>query len=271
MTRILAVLPLLLLFACKSGPDEVDASLFDTGFLPEKDAGEDAGFADTGTTAIDAAIDGAVNDGAIDDGAVNDGAITDGEALDGEIGDGAITDGEPGDGEPIDGDLMDGNVDPDATPIDPDGGAIDTGPQQLVEDFTDPVNEVFTCPDTTAITPGLAVENGTQCLGIDGSGCPDERGLPGPGSTECTDPAQNPFIGGGQCVGDFFSCFDPMGTCTNDGAGTFTWANGAMQTIMVDLMGRLVRSEFTPAGAAAPCIVGLPETAGGTRVIYTQQ
>jgi hypothetical protein len=236
--------------------------LLDTGFDLEKDAGGDPDASDSGTTDIGTIADVGPRDGAMD-----------AQPTDADAGDVGPQDGDQPDGDPLDGDQFDGDqVDADDGGVDQDGGdtGVDTGPVELTEDFTDPDNEVFTCPDNTQVLPGLAVENGTQCLGIDGSGCPDARGLPGPGSVECADPAQNPFIGTGQCVADFFACFDPMGTCTNNN-GTFTWGNGAVQNIMVDGMGRLIRSEFIPSTSTVPCIVGLPEVAGGTRVIYTQQ
>ncbi len=250
-----ALMPILFLCACTSGPAEVDASVVDAGTI-ETDAGpqaedsglgpKDAALTDTGTgtTAADAGPDGG-------DAGDQDAAAGDGDLVDGDLTDGAI--------------LADGG---DAGP-DLDGGGIDVGPVDLVEDFTDPEDEIFTCPDTTAVTPGFDVENGTQCLGIDGSGCPEERGLPGPGSAECSNPAQNPFIGAGQCVTDFFACFDPMGGCTSDGLGTYSWGNGAVQIIQLAGDGSLIRSEFYPSTSTVPCVVGLPETPGGSRVVYT--
>jgi len=262
MKRALVSVALLFAVGCKDGPEEVDPMLLDTGIDLEKDSGTDPFDAgDSGTTDTGTTSDGGPGD-AMD-------AQPDGDVVDGDLPDGDQPDGDQPDGDGLDGDQPDGDQDAE---VDPDGGdaGVDTGPVQLTEDFTDPVNEIFTCPDTTQVLPGLAVENGTQCLGIDGSGCPDVRGLPGPGSAECADPAQNPFIGTGQCVADFFACFDPMGTCANNN-GTFTWGNGAVQNIMVDGTGRLIRSEFIPSTSTVPCIVGLPEVAGGTRVIYTQQ
>jgi hypothetical protein len=255
MIRSAAVLSLLLSFACGKGPDQVDASLFDTG-------------ADTGTATV--TMDASQVDSSLQkDADPIDGDVLDGEVGDAEVGDGEVSDGDLADAEPIDSEPMDAGTD---TGVDGGGNdAGDGGPIQLTEDFTDPVNEVFTCPDATQVLPGANVENGTQCLGIDGSGCPEARGLPGPGSIECSDPNHNPFIGTGQCVSDFFACFDPMGACSNDGAGTFTWANGARQFIEVDVNGRLVRSEFYSSSGLLPCVVSMPNVPGGTVVIYSRQ
>jgi hypothetical protein len=262
MTKAIAVFALIFAFACEEGPAEVDATIVDVGPDLEKDAGGDptdagidGGMTDTGTVGADAGP----LDGEVEDAGQNDGEVAD--AADAAEQDGDLADADPSDGDLLDGDLPDGDAD----------GGEDAGPIALSEDFSDPVNEIFTCPDGTMVLPGLNVENGTQCLGIDGSGCPDERGLPGPGAVECSDPNHNPFIGAGQCVSDFFGCFDAAGTCTNDGAGTFTWGSGAMQVIEVDGTGRLIRSRFIPSTSTVPCIVGLPEMQGGTRVIYTQQ
>lgn len=244
-----------LLYACSSGPEEVDVTFLDAG--PTTADASDGGRVDSGTTAVDAGdLDGGPDGGVVDSGTT----ASDAGDLDGGIVDTGTTtlDGGPTDGGPDDGG--------------PDGGApFDSGPIELVEDFTDPANEIFTCPGGTDVLPGLQVENGTQCLGIDGSGCPAERGLPGPDDVACSDPAHNPFVGAGQCISDFFACFDPSGTCSNDGMGTFTWGNGATQVIQVDANGALIQSAFYPSTSTVPCVLAVPETMGGTRVIYTLQ
>lgn len=244
MSRARYAIPLsIILHACTSGPEEVDVTLLDAGPAgdasadggpfdsgPPRDAGRDAAVTDSGTTAPDA--------GDLDAGPVDSGTTA--------IDAGGLDGGEP-----------DGGLPP------------DSGPTQLIEDFTDPADEVFTCPNGTDVLPGDQVENGTQCLGIDGSGCPAERGLPGPDDAACSDPAENPFIGPGQCVSDFFACFDPSGACSNDGMGTFTWANGAVQEIQVNANGALIQSAFYPSTSTVPCVIAVPETMGGTRVVYT--
>ncbi len=153
----------------------------------------------------------------------------------------------------------------------PDVGIPDVGVGAvLIEDFTNFNNEIFTCPDGTQIQTGALIEQGTQCLGIDGFSCPAPRMLAGPGDAMCVDPLYNPFVGAGQCVSDFFSCFNPTGTCT-DNAGTFSWQSGAQQIISFDMNGGLIESRFIPAGATQPCIIGTPETPGATRIRYVRQ
>ena len=127
----------------------------------------------------------------------------------------------------------------DAAPADTDASPVSDGmpgdsngdEQILIEDFAPPGGGlVWTCPDGTELALDSEMsKQSTICLGIDGSECPrtPPRNAPGPGEAQCDDPAYNRFKD--TCVEQYFSCFQPSGTCTIEANSNQTWSNGAVQ------------------------------------------
>lgn len=126
------------------------------------------------------------------------------------------------------------------------GGAAPGG---LIENFSPPSGGlVWTCEDGTKLDLSSEVsKQSTLCLGIDGSEC-RSPGVPGPGDPECQDPSFNAFLG--TCVEEYFSCFEPSGTCEIAGNGNQEWSDGAVQDR--NYMGFI--ASYWPAGATEPCI-----------------
>ncbi len=130
----------------------------------------------------------------------------------------------------------------------------------LIENYSPPGGGlVWTCPDGTSIALSDEVsKQSTLCLGIDGSEC-RENGVPGPGDPECDDPNFNGFKN--TCVEEFFSCFQPSGTCNIVDNGNQEWGNGAVQNR--NYMNFL--TSYFPLPGEDPCITAV-NTNG--RVIY---
>jgi hypothetical protein len=149
-------------------------------------------------------------------------------------------------GPPVDGTSTFDAATSDAGPQ-PDGGNNSSG--SLVENFSPPGGGLlWTCPDGTEIAlTSEKSKQSTLCLGIDGSEC-RAQGVPGPGDAECDDPSFNGFLG--TCVAEYFSCFQPGGTCEIQGNGNQEWGNGALQDRVY--MGFI--ASYWPSGATMPCI-----------------
>jgi hypothetical protein len=120
---------------------------------------------------------------------------------------------------------------------------------------------VWTCPDGTEfVLDDQLSKQSTICLGIDGSVC-SEPGVPGPGDPECDDTSFNAFKG--TCVEEYFSCFQPSGTCTLLPNGNQEWGNGALQDRgYMDFI-----AAYFPSGASTPCVTA---TLGNGRVFYAR-
>lgn len=123
------------------------------------------------------------------------------------------------------------------------------GANQLIENYSPPGGGlVWTCPDGTVLSLTSEVsKQSTLCLGIDGSECRGD-GVPGPGDPECDDPAFNGFKG--TCVEEFFSCFQPTGTCTLLDNGNQEWSDGALQDRNIAQF----LAAYVASGATEPCI-----------------
>ena len=132
------------------------------------------------------------------------------------------------------------------------------GGSALIENYSPPGGGLeWTCPDGTVLSLTSEVsKQSTLCLGIDGSECRGE-GVPGPGDAECDDPAFNAFKG--TCVEEFFSCFQPTGTCTILPTGNQEWGDGALQDRTI----AHVLAAYVPAGATEACIKGIAHEADG--------
>lgn len=142
------------------------------------------------------------------------------------------------------------------------GGDEEAAGDRLIENFSPPGGGlVWTCPDGTVLSLASEVsKQSTLCLGIDGSEC-RTSGTPGPGDAECDDPAFNAFKG--TCVEEYFSCFQPSGTCEILENGNQEWTDGALQNR--NYMGFL--TSYFAAGAQEPCVTG---TLGNTTVSYSR-
>ncbi len=127
----------------------------------------------------------------------------------------------------------------------------DTGAasDQLIENYSPPGGGlVWTCPDGTVLTLTSDVsKQSTLCLGIDGSEC-RSAGTPGPGDPECDDANFNAFKG--SCVEEYFSCFQPSGTCEILENGNQEWSDGAVQ----DRNYMSFVASYFASGAQEPCI-----------------
>lgn len=120
---------------------------------------------------------------------------------------------------------------------------------QLIENFSPPGGGlVWTCPDGTvlSLTSDISKQS-TLCLGIDGSEC-RSPGTPGPGDAECDDTSFNAFKG--TCIEEYFSCFQPSGTCEILDNGNQEWSGGALQDR--NYMGFI--ASYFASGAQEPCV-----------------
>ena len=130
------------------------------------------------------------------------------------------------------------------------GGAEEAAPgDHLIENYSPPGGGlIWTCPDgVELVLTSEASKQATLCLGIDGSECREE-GKPGPGDPECEDPSFNAFMG--TCVEEFFSCFQPSGTCEILDNGNQEWSGGALQ----DRNYQGFVASYFAAGASEPCV-----------------
>ena len=297
----------LLAASCGGGPQGVTATIFDAGFagadatvipspdaMPVADGGDAMVIADGG----DAMVGPDVGDGADGgdamigpdggDGADGGDAMVGPDVGDGADGGDAMVGPDVGDGADG-GDAMVG-LDRDAPAEggvpDVDAGLVDTGvipdqgvltdggaaPMVLIENFGDPANTTFTCPNGTVVNTGTAVVSSIHCVGFSSSRCPAQDSLPGPGAPECLDPMRNRFIGVGQCVTDFFSCFGAGGTCTPSSMNrVFTWGSGSVQNSSFSPGGQLIEARYRGPGATSDCVVAQPGPAGSNTVVYTRQ
>ena len=142
------------------------------------------------------------------------------------------------------------------------GGSAEGG-DVLIETFSPQGGGlVWTCPDGTEFFLDTALSRqSTICLGIDASECGESAG-PSPGNPECDSPSFNAFKN--TCIEEYFSCFQPSGTCTIDNRGNQRWSSGALQDR--EYQGHI--ASFFPDAESPPCIVA---DLGGGLVRYRQQ